>query len=247
MKPKENYNLIINDENLNEYFETSFDVEDYDDVIEEDKRTYCQYYIEKIKENQSIINCFFIYEPMRPKSLKIAVFILTLDLYFLINGIFFSDSYISEIFNSTEKETLFSFIPRSIDRFAYSIIVGSIIGSLIRLFFIEEIKVKKIILKKRERSIDLKSEMVEIIKSSFKKIKIFTVINCIIIIFSWYYISCLNNVYPNIVKEWIISSVFIILINQILPFFSAFLDTSFRYISIKIESEKLFKLSLLFA
>ena len=247
MKPKENYNLIINDENLNEYFETSLDVEDYDDVIEEDKRNYCQYYIEKIKEKQSIINSFFIYEPLRPKSLKIAVFILTLDLYFLINGIFFSDSYISEIFNSTEKETLFSFIPRSIDRFAYSIIVGSIIGSLIRLFFIEEIKVKKIILKKRERSIDLKSEMVEIIKSSFKKIKIFTVINCIIIIFSWYYISCLNNVYPNIVKEWIISSVFIILINQILPFFSAFLDTSFRYISFKIESEKLFKLSLLFA
>ena len=89
--------------------------------------------------------------------------------------------------------------------------------------------------------------MVEIIKSSIKKIKIFTVINCIIIIFSWYYISCLNNVYPNIVKEWIISSIFIILINQILPFLSAFLETSIRYSSIKIESEKLFKLSLLFA
>ena len=247
MKPKENYNLIINDENLNEYFETSFDVEDYDDVIEEDKRTYCQYYIEKIKENQSIINCFFIYEPMRPKSLKIAVFILTLDLYFLINGIFFSESYISEIFNSTEKETLFSFIPRSINRFAYSIIVGNIIGYVIQLFFVEDIKVKKILLKKRERFIELKCEMVEIIKSSFKKIKIFTVLNCIIFIFSWYYISCLNNVYPNIVKEWIISSVFIILINQILPFLSAFLETSIRYSSIKCESEKLFKLSLLFA
>ena len=219
MKPKENYNLIINDENLNEYFETSFDVEDYDDVIEEDKRTYCQYYIEKIKENQSIINCFFIYEPMRPKSLKIAVFILTLDLYFLINGIFFSESYISEIFNSTEKETLFRFIPRSINRFAYSIIVGNIIRYLIEFFFVEEIKVKKILLKKREKFIDLKIEIEELIKSSFKKIKIFTVINYIIMIFSWYYISCLNNVYPNIVKEWIISSIFIILINQIFMHF----------------------------
>ena len=247
MKPKQNFNLIKNDESVNEYFENSFDVLDYDDVIEEDKRTYCQYYIEKIKENQSIINSFFIYEPLRPKSIKIAVFILTIDLYFLFNGIFFSDSYISEIFNSNEKETLFSFIPRAVDRFAYSIIVGNIIGYIIQLFFIEEIKVKKILLKKRDKFLDLKSEIFEIIKSSIKKIKILTVINFIIIIFSWYYISCLNNVYPNIVKEWIISSLFIILINQILPFPFAFLETSIRYFSIKIESEKLFKLSVLFA
>ena len=247
MKPKQNFNLIKNDESVNEYFENSFDVLDYDDVIEEDKRTYCQYYIEKIKENQSIINSFFIYEPLRPKSIKIAVFILTIDLYFLFNGIFFSDSYISEIFNSNEKETLFSFIPRAVDRFAYSIIVGNIIGYIIQIFFIEEIKVKKILLKKRDKFLDLKSEIFEIIKSSIKKIKILTVINFIIIIFSWYYISCLNNVYPNIVKEWIISSIFIILINQILPFLFAFLETSIRYFSIKIESEKLFKLSLLLA
>ena len=66
-------------------------------------------------------------------------------------------------------------------------------------------------------------------------------------IFSWYYISCLNNVYPNIAKEWIISSLFIILINQILPFIYAFLETSIRFFSIKFQSEKLFKLSLLFA
>ena len=138
MKPKENYNLIINDENVNEYFESSFDALDYDDVIEEDKRACCEYFIEKIKENQIIINSFIIYEPIRPKSLKIAAFILTLDLYLLINGIFFSESYISEIFNSTEKETLFSFIPRSINRFAYSIIVGNIIRYLIEFFLLKK-------------------------------------------------------------------------------------------------------------
>ena len=246
-KPNQNYYLIKNDESANEYFETSFDELDYDDATEEDKRTYCQYYREKIKEKQSFINSFIIYEPLRPKSIKISVFILTIDLYFLINGIFFSDSYISEIFNSTEKETLYNMISRSTDRFTYSIIVGNIIGYIIHLFFIEDIKVKKIILKKRERYIELKYEMVEIIKSVIIRIKLFTAINFIIIIFSWYYISCLNNVYPNIVKEWIISSIFIILINQILPFISTFLETSIRYLSIKFESEKLFKLSLLFA
>ena len=166
-------------------------------------------------------------------------------MYFLINGIFFNDSYISEIFNSTEKETFFSFIPRSINRFTYSIIVTNIIGYITQLFFIDEIKVKKILSREKEMALNLKIEMTELLKSSVKKIKIFTVINFIIIIFSWYYISCLNNVYPNISKEWIKSSIFIIVIVQIIPFIFVFLGTSFRYISIKCESEKLFKLSVL--
>ena len=245
IKHNQNNNFIKYDENINEFFDTTFNELDYDEVIEEDKRTFCQYYVEKLKESQKIINCFFIYEVLIPKSLKIAVFILTIDLYFLINGIFYSDSYISEIFNSTEKETLFSFIPRSINRFTYSIIVTNIIGYITQLFFIEEIKVKKILSREKEMALNLKIEMTELLKSSVKKIKIFTVINFIIIIFSWYYISCLNNVYPNISKEWIKSSIFIIVIVQIIPFIFVFLGTSFRYISIKCESEKLFKLSVL--
>ena len=245
IKPKQNNNFIKYDENINEFFETNFDEQDYDEVTEEDKRTFCQYYIEKLKENQKIINCFFIYEVLRPKSLKIAVFVLTIDLYFLINGIFYSDSYISEVFNSNEEETLLSFIPRSIDRFTYSIMVTAIIGYITQLFFIDDIKVKKILSRKREIPLDLKIEMIELLKNSIKKIKIFTVINFIILIFSWYYISCLNNVYPNISKEWIISSIFIIIIVQIMTFISVFLGTSIRYISIKCESEKLFKLSIL--
>ena len=111
-----NYNLNID---IEEYMEPSLDNMDYDDVIEEDKRKYCQYFCEKIKDNQNIINIFFIEEIIKRRSIKISIFIVTIDIYILTNGLFFSDSYISEIFNSNEKETFFSFIPRSIDRFVY--------------------------------------------------------------------------------------------------------------------------------
>ena len=77
------------------------------------------------------------------------------------------------------------------------------------------------------------------------KIKILIIINYIIIFFTWYYLSCFNNVYPHIKTEWIISSIFIIIIVQIITFFITFLETCIRFISIKNESEKLFKLSLL--
>ena len=224
---------------------TSYEEMEYDDVIEEDKRTFCQYYWGKIKKNQMIINSFFITEYLKPKSIKIIVFILNIDLYFLINGLFFNDSYISQLFNSKEEEEFFSFVPRSINRFTYSTLVGHIIKYIIQCFFVEEIKIKKILMK-AEKFITIRYEILEIMKSIFKKTKILTIIDCIIILFSWYYISCLNNVYPHIIKEWVVSSVFLIIIIEILPFIVSFLETCIRYISIKCESEKLFKLSRLF-
>ena len=240
------YSFINNEIDIHKYLEPTLEWLDYDEVIEEDKRSFCEYLGEKVMKNQLIINIFFIYEEIRPKSIKITILVLTIDLFFLINGLFYSNSYISEIFNSNEKETFFSFVPRSIDRFVYTTIVGSIIGYILQFSFVEEVKIKKILLKKRENLISLRYEMSEILSEILKKIKIFVIFNYIIVIFSWYYISCFNNVYPNTKREWIISSLFIIIIQEILPIVLVFFESCIRFISIKCESEKLFKLSLLF-
>ena len=129
----------------------------------------------------------------------------------------------------------------------YSILIGNLLKHIIQFFFVEEIHIKKILLKKSNKIINLRYEIYDILKSIIKRIKILNISNFIIIIFSWYYISCLNNVYPNIKNEWIISSLFLIIIIQILPFFITFLETFFRFIAIKLGSEKLFKLSLFFS
>jgi hypothetical protein len=240
------FNFFKNEKiDVKQYFIPIFEGNDYDDVVEEDKRTFCEYYGEKIKNNQIIINNLFIFELLKPRPIKIIVSLLDIILSFLINGLFYSDSYISEIFNSTEEETFFSFVPRSIDRFFYCTMVGTIIGYIVDFFFVEEIKLRKILLRKEEDSLLLKNDLYQILKSVVKKIKIFTIFNYIVVIITWYYISCFNNVYPNIKNEWIKSSFFIIIIIQILPFISSLLETCIRYISIKCESEKLFKVSLL--
>ena len=105
--------------------------------------------------------------------------------------------------------------------------------------------IKKILFKNRDNSLTIRFKITETIKSIFKKLRILIIIDYIIIIFSWYYLSCFNNVYPIINKEMIISSIFIFTIMQILPFIFAFLETSIRFTSIRYESEKLFKLSVL--
>ena len=238
---------IINNENieLNKFLESSIDDMDYDEVVEGDKRTFWEYFCEKIKTKQIIINSFFIEEIIKQKSIKIAVFIGLIDIYLLTNGLFFSDSYISEIFNSTEKETFLTFIKRSIERFFYITIVANIIAYVINIFFVDENKIKKIFLKNKDDSLTLRYEICELLKIIFKYIKILVIINFILIIFSWYYLSCFNNVYPNLNNEWLYSSILLIAIFQILPFIFALTETSIRFASIRYDSEKLFKLSLL--
>ena len=233
---------------FNYILQLSEESQDYDIIIEEDKRTFCEYYVDKIKDNQKFIKSFFIKEITKPRTIKILVFILTLDLYFFINGLFYSDSYVSEVYNSKEEETIFSFVPRSIDRFFYCAFAGNVIDYVIEFFLVEEITIKKILLKERNdnSTINLRSEMMKMTKKIIKMINILIVINFIIVIFTWYYISCLNNVYPHMKYEWLISSIIIIAICQILPFIFGFLETCVRFLSIKMKSEKVFKLSLLF-
>ena len=141
-----NYTLIKTDININKYLQPIAEFNDYDEVIEEDKRTFCEYYKVKLADKQMIINTFLVSEDIKPKSIKISIFILTIDLYILLNGLFYSDSYISKVFNSNEKETFFSFITRSIDRFFYSTMAGKIIEYIIKFLIVEEITIHKLLL-----------------------------------------------------------------------------------------------------
>ena len=47
--------------------------------------------------------------------------------------------------------------------------------------------------------------------------------------------------------EWIKSSLFLILLDQFINFLITFIESSFRYLAIKCNSEKFFKLSHILA
>ena len=101
---------IKDDINMKEYLKTEFDDMIFEDVIKKDKRKFCNYFYDKIKSNLIIVNTFIIIDPFIPRSLKMILFILDIDLYFFVNGLFFNEEYVSEIFHSKEKENFFTFI-----------------------------------------------------------------------------------------------------------------------------------------
>ena len=180
-----------------EYMSTSLDDLEFDDAVAKDKRKYCEHLVENLTEDQIIANTFILEEKIKPRAIKIIVFILNIILYFVVNGLFFSEEVISELYNiDQEKENFFSFIPRSIERLLYTTFVSVIIGILTSFFFVDEKKMKGIFRREKDDLDSLRKNMSNFIKDLKRRYIIFVIIVFIILIISFFYLLCFNYVYP---------------------------------------------------
>ena len=161
--------------------------------------------------------------------------------------IFFSEVYISELYNTKEEdENFFSFLPRSIDRIIYATLVSVIIGYLVDCFFVEEKKIKGIFKRERENKEMIKQSIIELIKEIKKRYISFIILVFILLFCFLYYLLCFNYVYPKSQIEWIKSSIAIIIIIQVLSILKIFAGAVFRFLSFCCDNEYIFKFSKVF-
>ena len=225
------------------YLSKSINDMGFHDAYKYDKRTFFEIFSEAIFDNVKTINTFFVSEPFMPITLKIVIYLLNINLYFVINGIFYSVNYISEVYHSKDDENFFSFVPRSIKRFLYISLVWSIIQILIHLFMIEEKRFKKLLIMYQKDLINLKFEAVKLVGLIRKRLLTFYIITLIIFIFSFLYVISFNYVYHYTQFEWIKSSIFIFIIIELLIIIICLLYAFIRKMSFKCKSDRLFKLS----
>ena len=228
-----------------EYLSTNIDDMDFEDVIIKDNRNFCEFFIEALKEKQIIANTFIVSDPLKTRTMKIMLFILNIMLYFVVNGLFFSESYISKVYNLEGEEGFFDFFPRSINRFFYRDMVSVIASFSGDFFFVEERKIKGIFKRERDDLIVLKEQIVELIRTLKINCLAFVIIIFVIFFLSFYYLLCFNYVYRYIQIEWIKSSIVIMIIMQIISILRCLLETILRFISFKFKSEKIYKISKL--
>ena len=214
----------------------------FDIAIKYDQRTFGETFYDYICDNVKTINTFFVWENFKPITLKIVIYIVTINLYFVINGLFYNEDYISEVYHSNDDK-FFSFVPRSIKRFFYTLIVGSIIQILIHLFIIEERRFKRIFIRNKNNLSEIKLEIVKLNKLIDNRLITFYIIIIFIFIFSFLYIISFNYVYHYTQFEWIKSSIFIFIVIEILIFIACCFVSFIRIISLKYKSDRLFKLS----
>ena len=184
------------------YLSTEPNEMDYDEAIEKDKRKFCEYFGETIKENQIIINTFFIKDNIKHKSIKIIKFVLYLDHYMLFNGLLYNETFLIDIYYSNDK-SFSSSISRYYGHLIYIFFFMKVIKGLSECFFIEEKKIKGILKRGKNQLPKINEEINILIKKIEKYIIIFIIISYIIFIFSFIYICCFNDVYYYIRIEWI--------------------------------------------
>ena len=234
-----------------EYFPESLDEMEYDNALIKDDRKFFRAFFDILKDKQIILNTFLAKDPFKPRSIKIIIFCLNITLYFVVNALFINDSYISKIYNSEKKDNFFSFIIRSVNRVLYTTLVSIFIEYLVDFFFVDKRKLKGIFLreikdkKKANVHTSLKQEIVMLANLIKTKYFSFIIVDYAILIICLYYILCFNSIYPKIQMEWIRSSIFIIILRQILSVMQCLLETSLRLLSYRLEMERLYKVSKL--
>ena len=248
---KSNTNSLVNTSNVpknlsffDNYLSTHLNEMLFNDALLKDKRLFFEYFCDKLKKKQVILELFLVDDPIKPKTLKLLLLILDLEVCFVINGMFINEDYISKLFHSTKEENFISFLPRSINRCFYTIIASIIISYIVGCFFVQERRLKSIFKYERNNVYAIKYEVCLVMKEMKWRYNIFILLTAVISAFSWYYISCFNNVYPHMKIEWIKSSIFIILLVHILSILVTLVETLLRFISFEIKSEKMYKASL---
>ncbi len=229
---------------IKEYLSISFHENVFDEVIDKDKRTFCEYFCIVFKENQIFINTFIIKEELRPLTLRCVVLIMYIEYFFLIMTLTYNEDYLTEIYYSIFEENFFSFIGRRFTSFIFLSGVTEFSTKISSFFFIEEESIKRILKRNKTKEETIKDK----ISTALRNIKIRFIL---LIIFSFcftvlcfIFISCFNIAYPYVRIEWLKSSIFVLICNQFFNFFMSFLQSALRYIGIKCNSERIFKLSL---
>ena len=233
------------EEDFEEYLAPDIDDQEFEDIYLQDKRTFKEYFIESLNDKQIFLNTFKIKDNFLPTSLKIIVLILTLVLYIVINGFFYGEDSISEIYHIEGEDSFFGFFPRSITRYIYCAVVSTIVGVIIDLFFVSEKSMKRIFVRQKDNIPNLKADISELSKEIILRYIIFIFFVIVVFILLMFYLLCFNYVYQYTQKDWAKSSALLIIIMQILSVLFCLLETSLRFLGFYLKSEKIFKLSKL--
>ena len=215
---------------------------EYEEAVKYERRSFCLFYWQQLKEKQDIINTFINTQILDPLPIKAIYFFFTIGLYFTLNGLFYSEDQISALYTSEDSDSFLFMIKNEFTRCIYSTMVGLAVSFCIECLTSTRSRIEMLI--KREKDPDVfKEESIDSVNSMRKKNLIFIIFNFVFMVLFWYYCSSFCNCYINTQKRWLIGSVITWVIIQLIPFILCFVATALRYIGIKCKSEFCYNMS----
>ena len=163
----------------------------FDLALKNDKRTYWQLYISLIKTKHEFINSFIYNKDYNSKIIKIDLFIFGFALNYAINGLFFNDDTMHNVYESNGLFDLSYQLPIIV----YSSIISMFLGAFMQMLGLSNDAI--INFKQSEEKNNVNERGEKLIKKLKIKFVLYFILSYLLLLFFWYYISMFDAVYRN--------------------------------------------------
>ena len=188
-----------------------------------DKRSFCEYYCSLIRTKQLVFFSFCDFNDYNSGIIKKFIFFLSFALHYTVNVLFFTDKTMHQIYQDEGKYNIIYQMPFC----TYSAIISTIILRIIlSTLVLTEKNVLEVKSQKSKNSAILKKK--KVLKCIIIKYAIFSILNLMLLITFWYYLTCFNALYENTQINLIINSVISFTISSIYPFLINIVPAFFR-------------------
>ena len=218
---------IINKEKNKKIFistNAEYSIMEYDEAIKNDKRKWSIIYYGYLIDKNFIFNTFISESFIDLRSIKINFFCFRLEIIFILNALFYTDSYISKIYYNNGNLDFFTSLPKAL----YSFLVSILSTLILKIFANNQNDALRAIKEKDE-----KIEYEDVMKMILKKIKIKTIIFFVFqFLFSFivlYYVTAFCAVYQNSNVYWLYGCLETLTIDFFFPFIFCIFLATFRY------------------
>ena len=205
----------------------------YQSALKYDKRTYFKLYLSLLKSNHLLLFSFLPNFDFNSRIIKIYLFFFNFATFFFVNTLFFTDETMGKINTDGGAFNIIYNLPQII----YSSFISMVITELIKIFTLTESSFITFRNKaKKENVLYLAKNLKKIFKIKFI---IFFIVDFILLVCFWIYLSCFSAVYRNtqihLIKDTLISFG----TSFISPIFTSLLPGLFRIPSLKNKNRKI--------
>ena len=216
-----------------EYNDFELNTMDYMNAINYDKRTCFQYYIALLRIKHPLLFAFCPIKDYNTMIIKSCIFLLSFDIYYVVNYFFFNENVIHKIYEDGGSFDIIYFIPQ----IAISFGIANTITIIIKLIFLTE---RNIIQVRNQPSYSAAIEISSKVKKNIViKHILFFIMGIILLFFFWMLLSSFGAFYQN---SQLILFVMVLLsfsITLIYTFFYNIIPCIFRFCTLNSEQKNM--------
>lgn len=212
---------------------------EYTKAILTDKRSFREHYWSILVSYNSVLFTFFEVSNKKLKQAKMAVFFFTITLLFGFNAVMHNTDYIDNSFNNNGLFVFSAHYPKVFYSYLFTMII--IHMCLLLAYYTGGIRE----IEKERDSKRIINMVRELIKRYKMKICFYFLIQFVIMIFCWYYITALCSVYRINQINWFAGSFLSFVLHMIMPLGTSLIVSGIRFISIRCKIQWLHSLCLI--